>query len=105
MRVVVESGIKIATNQVSFSLLDARAAGAMSAYCLEHDIKLLCFGTLLGGFLTEKWLGAEPPEEKERSTWSLMKYYRYIEEWAGAPTSAEAWNLIRTLTLTLTLTL
>ena len=36
LRIAVASGIPILTNQVSFSLLDQRAAGAMSAYCREH---------------------------------------------------------------------
>ena len=52
LRIVVESGIHIATNQVSYSLLDTRAAAMMAPYCLSKQIKLLCFGTLLGGFLT-----------------------------------------------------
>ena len=51
-------GIPIATNQVSFSLLDRRAAEEMSAFCLENGVRLLAYGTLGGGFLSERWLGA-----------------------------------------------
>ena len=96
LKIVVESGIPIATNQVSFSMLDTRAAGAMSDYCLSHGIKLLCFGTLLGGFLTDRWLGAAQPSKEDLQTWSLMKYMRYIEEWGG-------WELFQELLQTVKL--
>ncbi|MFZ9899386.1 MAG: aldo/keto reductase, partial [Gemmatimonadaceae bacterium] len=46
LRLVVESGIPIATNQVCYSLLDQRAAGEMAAYCARQGITLLAFGTL-----------------------------------------------------------
>jgi aryl-alcohol dehydrogenase-like predicted oxidoreductase len=38
LRVLVKRGIEIASNQVSFSLLDRRAAGEMSSFCLENGI-------------------------------------------------------------------
>ena len=36
LNVLVKHGIPIVSNQVSFSLLDRRAAGEMSAFCLEQ---------------------------------------------------------------------
>jgi aryl-alcohol dehydrogenase-like predicted oxidoreductase/enamine deaminase RidA (YjgF/YER057c/UK114 family) len=83
LRVLVKSGFRIATNQVCFSLLDRRAAGAMSAFCRDNDVKLLAFGTLAGGFLSERWLGAPEPEAGEIGDWSKMKYGRYIEAAGG----------------------
>lgn len=82
LRVVVSQGVKIATNQVCFSLLDMRPAGDMSEFCLEHDIKLLAFGTVAGGFLTDKWLGKPEPEAGSLRTWSEMKYKRFIDIWS-----------------------
>jgi aryl-alcohol dehydrogenase-like predicted oxidoreductase len=46
LRIAVASGIELVSNQVSFSLLDQRAAGAMSAYCLANGIRLLAYGTV-----------------------------------------------------------
>ncbi len=52
----LSDGIEIASNQVSFSLIDRRAAGDLSALCKRTGVKLLAYGTLCGGFLSEKWL-------------------------------------------------
>lgn len=85
LHVAIASGLPIATNQVSFSLIDQRAAGAMSALCLEHGVRLLAYGTLAGGFLTERWLGAAPPPDDRQTTWSQMKYARFIDAGGGWP--------------------
>lgn len=83
LRVAVRTGVEIVSNQVSFSLLDARAAAAMSDFCLAHNVRLLAYGTLLGGFLTEAWLGREEPEWETLGTWSQMKYGRFIRAASG----------------------
>jgi len=83
LRIVATSGIKIVSNQVCFSLLDQRAAGEMAAVCKEFDIGILAFGTVAGGFLTEKWLNVPEPSQDEISNWSLMKYKRYIDTSGG----------------------
>jgi len=81
LRVLVKNGFEIASNQVCFSLLDRRAAGEMSAFCLEHGVAILAYGTLAGGFLTERWLAA--PEPTGVGDWSRMKYRRFIEAAGG----------------------
>ena len=83
LRIVVNSGIEIASNQVSFSLLDQRAKLGMTELCLQHGIKLLAFGTVAGGFLTERWLGRPEPSLDELATWSQMKYKRFIDAAGG----------------------
>jgi aryl-alcohol dehydrogenase-like predicted oxidoreductase/enamine deaminase RidA (YjgF/YER057c/UK114 family) len=83
LRVAVKSGIEIVSNQVSFSVLDARAKGPMSDFCLAHGVRLLAYGTLLGGFLTEAWLGQAEPEWDRLQTWSQMKYGRFIRAAGG----------------------
>ncbi|MCE9601114.1 MAG: aldo/keto reductase [Gemmatimonadetes bacterium] len=83
LRLAVESGIPIVSNQVSYSLLDRRAAGAMSAYCAAKGIGILAFGTLAGGFLTERWLGRPEPDWEELETWSQMKYGRFVRAAGG----------------------
>ena len=86
LRVVVKHGVKIVANQVSLSLLDRRAAGEMSAFCLEHGVRLLAYGTLAGGFLSQQWLGSPEPAGDEINDWSKMKYKRFVDaagSWQG----------------------
>ena len=83
------SGIPIVSNQVAFSLARlARAAGAMSAVCLRTGVHLLAYGTVAGGWLTERWLGQPEPDWEQTGTWSQMKYGRFIRAaggWAAIP--------------------
>lgn len=81
LRVALASGLPVVSNQVSYSLVDQRAAGAMSEVCAEFGVKLLAYGTLAGGFLSERWLGA--PEPQAPATWSQMKYKRFIDAAGG----------------------
>ena len=83
LNMVIQSGIPVVSNQVCFSLLDQRAAGKMTETCLKHDIKLLSFGTVGGGFFSEKWLHQPEPAITESLTWSQMKYKRYIDAVGG----------------------
>jgi len=81
LRVLVKHGTPVVSNQVCFSLLDPRPAGEMSAFCREHGIKLLAYGTLGGGFLGDRWLGA--PRPAAVGDWSKMKYLRFIDAIGG----------------------
>ncbi len=83
LRVAVASGIDIASNQVSYSLLDQRAAGGLGPFCVEHRVRLLAYGTLGGGWLTERWLGAPEPDWERLPTWSQMKYGRFLRVAGG----------------------
>ena len=83
LRVVVSSGIDIVSNQVSFSLLDQRAAHGLCAFCVEHGVHLLAYGTVAGGWLTERWLGQTEPDWERTGTWSQMKYGRFIRTCGG----------------------
>lgn len=83
LNVALRQGVPIATNQVSFSLLDRRAAGEMTRFCLENGVRLLAYGTLGGGFLSDRWLGAPEPAEDDIADWSKMKYRRFIRTMGG----------------------
>lgn len=83
LNMVLNSGVRVVSNQVSYSLLDQRACGEMTAVCEKHGVKLLAFGTVAGGFLSERWLGKPEPELNERLTWSQMKYKRFIDTAGG----------------------
>jgi diketogulonate reductase-like aldo/keto reductase/enamine deaminase RidA (YjgF/YER057c/UK114 family) len=83
LRIVVHSGIDVVSNQVCFSLIDQRPQQRMAELCLQHGIKLLCYGTVAGGFLTERWLGKPEPKWDDLDTWSQMKYKRFIDAAGG----------------------
>jgi len=53
---------EIVTNQVQFSLIDTRPLHGMAVVCAKHHVKLLTYGTLCGGFLSDKWLGQPQPD-------------------------------------------
>ena len=83
LRIVVHSGIEVVSNQICFSLLDQRAAKGMGDLCLKRGIKILAFGTLAGGFFSERWLGKAEPIIDENMPWSQMKYKRFIDASGG----------------------
>ena len=83
LRIALASGIPIVSNQICHSLIDQRANGNMADVCREYNVKLLAFGTLAGGFLTDKWLNKTEPTYEELTTWSQMKYKRFIDAAGG----------------------
>jgi aryl-alcohol dehydrogenase-like predicted oxidoreductase/enamine deaminase RidA (YjgF/YER057c/UK114 family) len=83
LRVVVASGIDVVSNQVSFSLLDQRAAVNLAPYCVASGVRLLAYGTVAGGWLTERWLGQREPDWERTGTWSMMKYGRFMRVAGG----------------------
>lgn len=92
LHLLLKNGIEIASNQVCFSLLDRRAAGDLSAVAAEHNVALLAFGTLCGGFLSDRYVAAEEPETI--ADWSRMKYKRFVDASGG-------WAPFQALLLTL----
>lgn len=88
LRLLVKHGFPIVSNQVSFSLLDRRAAEDMSAFCLAAGVRLLAYGTLGGGFLTDRWVGASEPTAID--DWSKSKYKRFIDTIGG-------WSALQTI--------
>lgn len=85
LRVAVASGMPIVTNQVSFSLLDQRAAGRMADVCRQYGVKLLAYGTVAGGLLSARWQARPEPPKDDLKTWSEMKYARFMQAAGGWP--------------------
>jgi aryl-alcohol dehydrogenase-like predicted oxidoreductase/enamine deaminase RidA (YjgF/YER057c/UK114 family) len=83
LRIALGHGIPIVSNQISHSVIDRRALGAMKEVCEQYNVKLLAYGTLAGGFLSDRWLGRDEPAMKELQTWSQMKYKRFIDATGG----------------------
>jgi aryl-alcohol dehydrogenase-like predicted oxidoreductase/enamine deaminase RidA (YjgF/YER057c/UK114 family) len=83
LRMVNSSGIEVVSNQVSYSLLDQRAAARLGPYCAATGTALLAYGTVAGGWLTERWLGEPEPDWERTGTWSMMKYGRFMRVAGG----------------------
>jgi len=97
LAMLLDSGVPIVSNQVCYSLLDQRAATDMAALCARHDVKMLAFGTVAGGFLTERWVGVEEPLIDDLPTWSLMKYKRFIDVTGGWGPFQELLNRVQSV--------
>ena len=79
---IVAAGVPVVSHQVQYSVIDRRPAAAMTSVCAERGVKLLCYGAVAGGFLSERWLGAPAPEQPLENR-SLVKYRLIIEEFGG----------------------
>lgn len=93
LKEIIQSGIKVVSNQVQYSVLDHRPEHGMIKFCQKHNIKLLCYGTAAGGFISEKYLGVNEPEGLLENR-SLTKYKLIIEEFGG-------WKLFQDLLIVL----
>lgn len=79
---LVALGIPIRAHQLQYSLLDNRPNQGMVEFCRLHGIHLLCYGTVAGGFLSERWLD-QPEPQGEFTNRSLTKYKLIIEDFGG----------------------
>ena len=82
LKELVDAGIPVLSNQVQYSLVDDRPNPGMVPYCASQEIALLCYGTVCGGFLSERWLGKASPRAGLANR-SLAKYRLIIEDFGG----------------------
>src|SRR6266542_3187737 len=83
LETIVAHGIRIVSNQVQYSLVDLRPEVRMVELCREHDIQLLCYGTVCGGLLSDRFLDQPEPGWPVLDTASLQKYKQIIDAWGG----------------------
>jgi aryl-alcohol dehydrogenase-like predicted oxidoreductase len=76
---LLDAADDLVSTQVQYSLLDRRPAMNLAPWAAKNGLKLLCYGTLAGGFLTENWLG-EPDPGFTFENRSLVKYRLIIDE-------------------------
>lgn len=119
LQAAIESGVKVVSNQVQFSLVDQRARSvkhfvrleggreeeeameeedgrkevddpsrgekrpvfSLADVCVRHNVSLLCYGTLLGGFLSERWIGVSEPDPRAFTSTSEEKYWEILRTW------------------------
>ena len=87
------AGVPISSHQVQYSLLDRRPETTMVPACRARGISLLCYGSLAGGFFSDRWLGQPEPLFPHENR-SLTKYHLIIGEFGG-------WALFQELLRTL----
>ncbi|CAH8306370.1 unnamed protein product [Eruca vesicaria subsp. sativa] len=83
--------------QVQHSIVDMRPQQRMAQLCELTGVKLITYGTVMGGLLSEKFLNANlaiPFAGPSLNTPSLQKYKRMVDAWGG-------WNLFQGLLRTM----
>ena len=59
---IIGAGIPLVSQQLQYSVLDQRPEHDVAALAAKHDFKFLCYGSVAGGFLSDRWLGQPEPE-------------------------------------------
>ena len=86
---IMDAGVPVVSNQIQYSVLDRRPESDMVRSCSGHGIGLLCYGTLAGGLLSDRYLGAPQPGPPFENR-SLTKYMLIVDEFGG-------WDLFQEL--------
>ncbi|MGG6293194.1 aldo/keto reductase [Leptolyngbya sp. AN02str] len=94
LAIILDAGIQVVSNQVQYSLVDRRPQVQMAKLCEERGVKLLTYGTLCGGLLSERYVNQPEPRGTELDTVSLRKYKNMVDGWGG-------WSLFQELLTTL----
>jgi len=81
LREILDAGVPVASVQVQYSLLDRRSEHGLQELCAQRGVRLFCYGSLAGGFVSDKWLGRPAPSDLDNR--SLVKYRLIIEELGG----------------------
>lgn len=90
---ILDAGIPLVSQQLQYSVLDQRPSRHLAALARARGLKFLCYGTVAGGFLSEKWLGQPEPSSPLENR-SLVKYKLIIDDFGG-------WGLFQRLLETL----
>jgi len=79
---ILDAGVRIISSQNQYSVIDNRPKNKLIPFAKVNDIKLLCYGTVAGGFLSEKYLDKKEPKEPLENR-SLTKYKLVINDFGG----------------------
>lgn len=93
---LLDAGYPLATTQVQYSLLDNRPAHRLIPALRRAGAKVLCYGTVAGGFLSDRWLGVpDPGEATGFENRSLVKYKLVIDDMGGWELFQEILTVLR----------
>jgi len=93
VRAIIQSGVPLTSIQIQYSLLDRRPEKQMVTLAADHGFSFLCYGTVAGGFLGDRWLGESEPGHPLENR-SLTKYKLIIDDFGS-------WDLFQHLLATL----
>lgn len=91
---ILDAGVPVVSMQTQYSLLDERPRNGMIDLCRSRNIAVICYGTVAGGFLSERWMGRRAAAGGGLTNRSLIKYQLIIEDFGG-------WDLFQQLLETL----
>ena len=83
LEIIKDQDIVVVSNQVQYSIIDSRPENLLIPFCEKQNIRILAYGSLLGGFLSEKYLNSPEPNPGSLDTASLRKYHKMIQRWGG----------------------
>lgn len=86
---LLAAGVPIALNQLQYSLVDNRPERQQLDLCRRHEIAVVTYGHLLGGFISSDWIGKPEPFDPFANR-SQRKYKLIIEDFGG-------WDLFQEL--------
>ena len=86
---LLAAGVPVVAHQLQYSLIDDRPQATVAALCRDREMVMLCYGTVCGGFLSERWLGRPEPSGGLPNR-SLIKYKLIIDEFGS-------WSLFQEL--------
>jgi aryl-alcohol dehydrogenase-like predicted oxidoreductase len=90
---IIGAGVPLVSQQLQYSVLDQRSTHHVAALAARHGFKFLCYGSVAGGFLSDRWLG-QPEPDMNLENRSLVKYKLIIDDFGG-------WDLFQELLRTL----
>ncbi|KAA9300330.1 MULTISPECIES: aldo/keto reductase [Aerococcus] len=80
LKELVDAGLPIISCQSQYSLFDRRPEKKLLPYSIDQGIQQLCFGTLSGGLLSDKYLNQTDIDLETRSQ---VKYQQVIDQSLG----------------------
>lgn len=96
LKEMIDAGVKVISNQVQYSIFDHRPEADQVELAKEHSFSFLCYGTLAGGFLSDRYLNAPDPVPPLENR-SLTKYRLIIEEFGGYTLFQEMLHTLRSI--------
>src|SRR5262245_19643292 len=76
---ILKAGIPLVSQQLQYSVLDQRPLNGLSALASQNNVRFLCYGSVAGGFLSDRWLG-QPEPDMPLENRSLVKYKLIIDD-------------------------
>jgi aryl-alcohol dehydrogenase-like predicted oxidoreductase len=95
---MINAGVEIVACQVQYSVLDHRPEDDLNELAETHKFYYLCYGTIAGGFLSDRYLNQPeplPPFENR----SLTKYRLIIEEFGSYELFQELLATLRSIAI------